>query len=165
MSKSKRTEPTTRVIDMLRFLEEIQSTTQPVNTMDGGPTTPDLNPVDALAPASQDGDKMSVEVEHGGEDEIDTEEISKAIDAFNMERENVELDKEPPQWVEDQSKWAKAKEASQSAFNEFRWSFITWYYLNMESQEVETPVDFETDVEPDAEADIDPSILAGEERT
>ena len=99
MSKSKRTEPTTRVIDMLRFLEEIQSTTQPVNTMDGGPTTPDLNPVDALAPASQDGDKMSVEVEHGGEDEIDTEEISKAIDAFNMERENVELDKEPPQWL------------------------------------------------------------------
>lgn len=70
--------------------------------------------------------------DNGGE-EFNSDELAGLVDVFNGEVEATEQglpEGNPPSWVGDEALWEKAKRASQKAFGEIRYAFVSWFYLN-----------------------------------
>lgn len=63
--------------------------------------------------------------------ELDAETQSM-IDAYNADVSATEQGKEgnPASWVADEALWEKAKKASEAAFGEVKFPFVTWWYLS-----------------------------------
>jgi hypothetical protein len=56
---------------------------------------------------------------------------SSMIKEFESDKEKTEFSMpgNPAEWVEDEDLWEKAKSASEKAFGEIKWEFVTWWYL------------------------------------
>ena len=68
------------------------------------------------------------------EQEYSDDEMKKFISDFEKEKKATELEKKgenPPSWVAEEPKWDKAKKASKDSYDEIRWPFVTWFYLNV----------------------------------
>jgi HK97 family phage prohead protease len=93
------------------------------------------------------------ELEEDPEDEELGADLEEAVDRYNEERLATEEGGEgnPPSWVADEAAWEKAKRASEEAFGEVRYGFVSWFYQNVLGASVKEE-EMELEEEEDLEA-------------
>lgn len=67
-------------------------------------------------------------------DDNHSPDMQKYLDDFYYEMEATETEADegnPPSWVEDESSWEEAKQASKDSYGEIRYPFVSWFYINV----------------------------------